>query len=63
MASLLLPVVLRKVQLPPQGALGRALERFPEGQEPKTEWVYAEPTPDKWGPVLAQDKGKSDDKE
>ncbi len=32
-----------------------ALERFPEGQEPKTEWVYAEPTPDKWGPVLAQD--------
>ncbi|HEY6131264.1 MAG TPA: SRPBCC family protein, partial [Halioglobus sp.] len=32
-----------------------ALERYPEGQEPKTEWVYAEPTADKWGPVLAQD--------
>jgi phenylpropionate dioxygenase-like ring-hydroxylating dioxygenase large terminal subunit len=32
-----------------------ALERFPEGQEPKTEWVYAEPTAEKWGAVLAQD--------
>jgi phenylpropionate dioxygenase-like ring-hydroxylating dioxygenase large terminal subunit len=32
-----------------------AIERFPEGQEPKTEWVYAEPTAEKWGPVLAQD--------
>jgi len=32
-----------------------ALERFPPGQEPKTEWVYAEPTAEKWGPVLAQD--------
>ena len=32
-----------------------AIERFPEGQEPKTEWVYAEPTAQKWGPVLAQD--------
>ena len=32
-----------------------ALERFPEGEEPKTEWVYAEPTPEKWGKVLAQD--------
>ena len=32
-----------------------ALERFPEGQEPKTEWVYAEPTAQKWGSVLAQD--------
>ena len=32
-----------------------ALERYPEGEEPKTEWVYAEPTPEKWGPVLAQD--------
>ena len=31
------------------------LERFPEGQEPKTEWVYAEPTGEKWGLVLAQD--------
>ncbi|MGH8630762.1 MAG: SRPBCC family protein, partial [Burkholderiales bacterium] len=25
------------------------------GQEPKTEWVYAEPTGEKWGKVLAQD--------
>jgi len=32
-----------------------ALERFPEGEEPKTEWVYAEPTAEKWGMVLAQD--------
>lgn len=32
-----------------------ALERFPPGEEPKTEWVYAEPTAEKWGPVLAQD--------
>lgn len=32
-----------------------ALERFPEGEEPETEWVYAEPTSDKWGLVLAQD--------
>jgi phenylpropionate dioxygenase-like ring-hydroxylating dioxygenase large terminal subunit len=32
-----------------------AIERFPEGQEPKPEWVYAEPTADKWGSVLAQD--------
>jgi phenylpropionate dioxygenase-like ring-hydroxylating dioxygenase large terminal subunit len=32
-----------------------ALERYPEGQEPKTEWVYAEPTAEKWGSVLAQD--------
>jgi phenylpropionate dioxygenase-like ring-hydroxylating dioxygenase large terminal subunit len=32
-----------------------ALERFPEGQEPKTEWVYAEATAEGWGPVLAQD--------
>ena len=32
-----------------------ALERYPEGEEPKTEWVYAEPTPEKWGSVLAQD--------
>jgi phenylpropionate dioxygenase-like ring-hydroxylating dioxygenase large terminal subunit len=32
-----------------------AIERFPEGQEPKTEWVYAEPTAQNWGPVLAQD--------
>ena len=32
-----------------------AIERYPESQEPKTEWVYAEPTPEKWGSVLAQD--------
>ena len=32
-----------------------AIERFPPGQEPKTEWVYAEPTAEKWGSVLAQD--------
>jgi phenylpropionate dioxygenase-like ring-hydroxylating dioxygenase large terminal subunit len=32
-----------------------ALERFPPGQEPKTEWVYAEATAEKWGSVLAQD--------
>jgi phenylpropionate dioxygenase-like ring-hydroxylating dioxygenase large terminal subunit len=32
-----------------------AIERFPPGQEPKSEWVYAEPTAEKWGSVLAQD--------
>jgi phenylpropionate dioxygenase-like ring-hydroxylating dioxygenase large terminal subunit len=32
-----------------------AIERFPEGEEPKTEWVYAEATAEKWGSVLAQD--------
>lgn len=32
-----------------------ALERYPEGQEPKTEWVYADPTAEQWGSVLAQD--------
>ncbi|HMK87839.1 MAG TPA: aromatic ring-hydroxylating dioxygenase subunit alpha [Steroidobacteraceae bacterium] len=32
-----------------------AIERFPEGKEPKTEWVYAEPTAEKWGLVLSQD--------
>ncbi len=32
-----------------------AIERYPEGQEPKTQWVYAEPTAEKWGAVLAQD--------
>ncbi|WP_231568363.1 aromatic ring-hydroxylating oxygenase subunit alpha [Novosphingobium malaysiense] len=32
-----------------------ALERFPEGEEPETEWVYADPTGDNWGSVLAQD--------
>jgi hypothetical protein len=32
-----------------------ALERFPEGEEPETEWTYAEPTGENWGSVLAQD--------
>ena len=32
-----------------------ALERYPQGQEPRTEWVYAEPTREKWGLVLSQD--------
>ncbi len=32
-----------------------ALERYPEGEEPKTEWVEAEPTEAGWGKVLAQD--------
>ena len=32
-----------------------AIERYPEGQEPTTEWVYAEPTAEKWGKVLSQD--------
>lgn len=32
-----------------------AIERFPEGEEPQTEWVYAEPTKEKWGLVLSQD--------
>ncbi len=34
-----------------------ALERYPEGQAPKTEWVHAEPTAENWGKVLAQDFG------
>jgi nitrite reductase/ring-hydroxylating ferredoxin subunit len=32
-----------------------AIERFPNGQEPRTEWVYADPTAEKWGLVLSQD--------
>jgi len=32
-----------------------AIERYPEGGTPKTEWVYAEPTAQKWGLVLSQD--------
>lgn len=32
-----------------------AIERYPEGEEPKTEWVHAEPTAENWGSVLAQD--------
>ncbi len=34
------------------------IERFPEGQEPKTEWVYEEePSEEKWRLILAQDFG------
>ena len=32
-----------------------AIERFPEGEAPETEWVYAAPTAEQWGMVLAQD--------
>lgn len=32
-----------------------ALERFPKGEEPETEWVYADPIGEHWGSVLAQD--------
>lgn len=32
-----------------------ALERFPEGEAPKTEWVHAEATAENWGAVLEQD--------
>jgi phenylpropionate dioxygenase-like ring-hydroxylating dioxygenase large terminal subunit len=32
-----------------------AIERYPAGKEPKTEWKYAEPTAEKWGLVLSQD--------
>lgn len=32
-----------------------AIERYPDGEEPETEWVYAEPTAEGWGMVLAQD--------
>jgi len=32
-----------------------AIERYPEGEEPKTEWVHADPTQEKWGLVLSQD--------
>jgi len=32
-----------------------AIERYPAGQEPKTQWKYAEPTAEQWGIVLAQD--------
>ena len=34
-----------------------ALERFPEGEEPATQWVHADPTGENWGSVLAQDFG------
>ena len=32
-----------------------ALERFPEGEEPETEWVECERSEKEWGPVLMQD--------
>ena len=32
-----------------------ALERYPEGQEPKTQWRKCEPTLEDFGPVLIQD--------
>ncbi len=32
-----------------------AIERYPEGEAPETDWVYAEPTAEGWGMVLAQD--------
>lgn len=32
-----------------------AIERYPKGGEPETEWVHAEPTADNWGLVLSQD--------
>jgi len=32
-----------------------ALERYPDGDAPETEWVECEPTAEKWGSVLAQD--------
>lgn len=32
-----------------------AIERYREGGEPRTAWVYAEPTAEKWGLVLSQD--------
>lgn len=31
------------------------IERYPEGHEPKTEWVYADPTEENWRMVIAQD--------
>jgi phenylpropionate dioxygenase-like ring-hydroxylating dioxygenase large terminal subunit len=32
-----------------------AIERFPQGLEPSTEWTYAEPTAENWRMVIAQD--------
>lgn len=32
-----------------------AIERFPQGQESKTEWKYADPTEENWRRVIAQD--------
>lgn len=32
-----------------------ALERYPAGQEPKTEWAYVELTDPRWGGVIPQD--------
>ena len=32
-----------------------AIERFPEGEEPRTEWTYGDATEANWGSVLCQD--------
>jgi hypothetical protein len=32
-----------------------ALDRFPEGEEPETEWTFVEQDLDKWPYVIAQD--------
>ena len=32
-----------------------AIERFPEGEEPRTEWQYAEQDPEQWPYVISQD--------
>ena len=32
-----------------------AIERYPDGKEPKTEWKYAEATEENWRKVIAQD--------
>lgn len=32
-----------------------AMDRFPEGEEPETEWQYAEQDPDQWPYVIGQD--------
>lgn len=32
-----------------------AIERFPDGEEPRPDWVRADPTADHWGLVLSQD--------
>ena len=38
------------------------IELFPEGGEPATEWVHADPTEvEKWRPVLMQDFGNMAD--
>ncbi|WP_317928916.1 aromatic ring-hydroxylating dioxygenase subunit alpha [Halioxenophilus sp. WMMB6] len=32
-----------------------AIERYPEGEQPNTEWVFADPTEENWRMVIAQD--------